>query len=455
MNNYITVDSIIFIISNLLLAIYVFKNKNLNFKEKIAYTIFFIILNSSYNIMFVRIHQNNTVIPRTYIYKKKFIGPLTLLDIICLGFIFMNLKRFFIIIKDKFIAAHIIRALGIYILGTFAFIIFNGYWLDNGNRFLIVSKGWVYSLATLIFTYKYLNKNINLLYPFSIILINGMISTQIVPITEIWIRYGHRVTILDQEDAYTISNFVVIFLTIKCLYLKENNKLHKIINFLLLFFFLFQNLYCVYKTNLIILLAFFVIYLILSKGKNGIILITTFIGIPSGIIIFWNKIYGLISSVSINTRQNQFLDCLQYMNTKGWIANLFGLGISTPYYSTFVGDSGERKSIDLANNLYAQNWRTDLQTPILSIFKDSGIFGMICFAIFTVYLLSKNWKMLKNVFAQKNKEYIFTETVALGIVILIETAYSIFFYCGTVTFAIFYTFCLAKFVINYKKMIKV
>ena len=103
MNNYVTIDTIIFIVSNFVLGMYVFKHKELKLKEKIAYTLFFIIINSSYNIMFVKIHENNTVIARDYIYRAKFIGPFTLLDIICIIFICINIKQFITILKNKFI----------------------------------------------------------------------------------------------------------------------------------------------------------------------------------------------------------------------------------------------------------------------------------------------------------------------------------------------------------------
>ena len=144
MSNYIVIDSIIFIVSNLILGIYVFKNKKLNLKEKIAYTIFFIILNSSYNIMMKTVHDYNKVIPRTFIYREKLIGSFTLLDIVCILFIIVNIKYFFRIIKNKFIFVHVIRCVGLYIIGVISFLWFNGYWMDNGNRFLKSSKGWVY-----------------------------------------------------------------------------------------------------------------------------------------------------------------------------------------------------------------------------------------------------------------------------------------------------------------------
>ena len=377
-----------------------------------------------------------------------------MLDIICIVFIICNIKYLFNIIKNKFVFVHVIRCVGLYIIGVVSFFWFSGYWMDNGNRFLTISKGWVYSIATLIFTFKYMNKSINLLYPFAIILLNGMISSFFVPLNQIWVRYGNRVVIIDQEDATTISNFVITFLIIKCLYVKDKNKLHRIINVVMLVVFLVQNLYCVYKTNLVVLAAVIAVYLILSKGRNQIMILATVVGIPSVLVTFWEQIYGLINSVSINTRQSQFTDYLNHIKEEGIYPYLFGSGISTPYYSnTDTEDTGERKITDLTSNKYASQWRTDIQTPIISIFKDSGIVGLLYFFITTMYLVIKNFKFLKDIFSSKvKKDYLYVETISIGIILLIETVYSVFLYGGTLPFCIFYTFCLAKFVINYKKI---
>lgn len=453
MNNYILIDSVIFFISNIILGIYVFKNKKINIKEKIAYTIFFIILNSSFNIMMKKVHEYNLAIPRTYIYRKKLIGPLSILDIICMIYILLNFKYMInVIIKNKIVFLHALRCAGVYLIGTIAFIIFEGYWMDSGNRFLIVSKGWVYSLATLIFTFKYMNKNINLIYPFAIILINGMISTFFIPSSEIWIRYSNRTIILDQEDAYTVSNCIISLLLIKCLYIKENKN--RTINWVMLAFFLFQNLYCMYKNNLIILPVIFLTYLLVTKGKNKLMLLATCLGIPTMLLFIWDKIYTMFTSMSINTRMVQVTDYLNYIRKEGIFPYVIGLGISTPYYSnTDTGDTGERKAADIINNNYALEWRTDIQTPVISIFKETGIIGIMYFLAMTAYITIITIKMIKNVInSKKTEDYLFIETIGIGIFMVVSTATSLFMYGGSIPYCIFYTFCLAKFAINCKKI---
>lgn len=453
MSSYILIDSVIFFISNIILGIYVFRNKKINIKEKIAYTIFFIILNSSFNIMMKKVHEYNLAIPRTYIYRQKLIGPLSGLDIICMIYIILNFKYMInVIIKNKIVFLHVLRCVGVYLIGTIAFIIFEGYWMDNGNRFFMVSKGWIYSLATLILTFKYMNKNVNLIYPFAIILINGMISTFFIPSSEIWVRYSNRTIILDQEDAYTISNCIISLLMIKCLYIKDNKN--KIVDYIMLTFFIFQNLYCMYKTNLIILPIIFLTYLLITKGKNKFMLLATYLGIPTMILFAWDKIYKIFTSMSINTRMVQITDYLDYIQEKGIFPYIIGSGISTPYYSnTDTGDTGERKATDIINNNYALEWRTDIQTPVISIYKESGLIGMIYFILITIYISIITIKMIKNVLKdKKNEDYLLVETVGIGIFMIVSTATSLFMYGGSIPYCIFYTFCLAKFAINCKKI---
>lgn len=453
--DYITIDSIIFIVSNLLLGIYAFTNKQLKLKEKIAYTIFFMILNSSFNIMIKSVHEYNTVIPRTYIYRQKFVSYFSLLDIICVLFIIFNIKSLSNIVNsNKLVFVHILRAMGLYFLGTISFLFMQGYWMDGGNNFLTTSKGWVYSIATLIFTFKYMNKNLNLIYPFAIILINGMITTFLIPINEIWVRYGNRAIIIDQEDATTISNCIIIFLLIKCTYIKEDNLKSKIINWVMLIIFLAQNIYCVYKSNLILLPLMLIVYLLLTNGQNKLFIILTMLGIPSALLCFWNKFYSLMTSLAINTRQTQIVDYLNYIQQKGIYPLVFGSGISTPYYSiSDTGDTGERKTVDLKDN-YSSYWRTGIQTPILSIYKTTGLVGILYFMITSIYLILITIDMIKKACKKNRKDYLIVETLTMGILLLVQTMYEVFIYGGTIPYCIFYTFCLAKFAINCTKIKK-
>ncbi len=455
MTSYILIDSVIFILSNIILGIYVFKNKKLELKEKIAYTIFFIILNSSFNIMLKPVHDYNKVIPRTFIYRQKLIWKFSILDIICVVYILINIKFLLKNIRDnKLVLACVIRDLGLYIIGTISFLILKGYFMDNGNRFFITSKGWVYSLATLTFSFRYLGKSVNLIYPFAIILINGMITTFFVPINDIWERYGNRVIIIDQEDAYTISNLLITFLMIKCLYIKEKDTKSKLLYWTMFIFFIFQNIYCIYKANLITLPLIFILYLIVTKGKNRILSLATLLGIPTMILILWNKIYALFTSKSINTRFIQFSDYIKYIQTKGIYPYIGGAGISTPYYSnTDIGDSGERKLIDMQNNINAVEWRTDIQTPIISIFKESGVVGILYFMITTIYILYIIYSIIIQFLKEKDIDnYLKVETLGIGLFLFINSITGGYLYGGSIVYPIFYGFLITKFSINYNKL---
>lgn len=448
MSNYVLIDTIIFIISNIILAIYFFNNKKLNIKEKIVYTIFFIVLNSSYNIMFVNIHQYNKVIARTAIWKAKFIGFLTIPDIICIIILLFNLKTLLnSILKNKILRIFAMRDIVSYILGMFSFLWMSGYWMDNGRTFMTTSKCWIYTLSTIILTFKYMKKNINLIYPISIILINGWISTLFVPAGYLWIRYGHRVSIIDQEDACTLSLVVLIFFFIKCFYVKEKNGSKQMINFILLIAFSIQNIYCLYKTNLIIIPLMIVVYIIITKGRNQIIILASFFGLPMMFVALSDKIWSIATSLAIKTRMGQLTDYLDYIENKGIFPKIFGLGIGTPYYApTDTGDTGEIKNIDA---MKLGNYKFNLQTQIISIYKDSGLVGLVYFIVLTIYLIFIMQYALKSIVSKKNiNNYIKAETMALGIFVLVKMIFEPVLFGGTIPVYLFTTFCLCRFIIN-------
>jgi len=116
----------------------------------------------------------------------------------------------------------------IIILGTISFILFKGYWLDGGKNYLLAIKGLIYFSASLIATMKYLNVEFKLkeyFTPTLIILLSGYFSLLFFPDKELWVRYGQIVKIIDQDDAYTISLFIITFLTIYLSYPKKDKKI--------------------------------------------------------------------------------------------------------------------------------------------------------------------------------------------------------------------------------------
>lgn len=398
--------------------------------------------------MFVNIHQYNKVIARTAIWKAKFIGSITILDVICIFIIILNIKFLLNnILKHKILRTCAIRDVVIYIIGMFSFFWMSGYWMDSGRTFLIISKSWIYILAVIVVTFKYMKKTINIVYPIAIILINGWISTLFVPTGYLWIRYHHRVSIIDQEDAYTLSIFIIMFCFIKCFYVKDKNILKKIMNILLLLVFCVQNLYCLYKTNLIIIPLMIVLYIIITRGRNQIMILASWFGLPVIMLTLWDKIYNLATSIAMKTRLGQFTDYLKYIEDKGIFPKIFGLGISSPYYApTNTGDTGEIKAIDA---IKWGNYKIHLQTPIISIYKDSGLVGLIYFIVLTLYLVFIMYYALKSVIMSKNiNNYLKSETLAVGIFVTIKMIFEPVLFGGTIPVYLFTTFCLCKFIIN-------
>lgn len=450
LKNYIILDSLIFFLSSFILVYYVSKQKNLNFKEKIAFSIFFIILNSSYNIMIKSIHDYNVSIPRTFLYRFKILGPFSILDFVSIFIILKNICFLFKkIFSNKILLLYCVRDFGIYLIGGLSFLIFKGYWIDSGNKFFIVTKGIVYALAALIISMKYLTKSVNLIIPFCIILFGDFLSSVVIPVSDIWIRYGHSVLIIDQEDAYSISILLISFLLIKCFYLKDNEKNKRIISYIMLTLVLFQNIWCMYKTNFIII-PIMIIVMILLFSKNTIkILLYSVISISLLVFSFWNKIKIMITSVAIKTRFVQLNDLIKYVEGKGIYAWCCGIGISTPYYSTAqIGDSGERKEIDMNNNQLLNEWRNEIQTPIISTFKDAGIIGVCYFLVLSFYIVFCIIKEIKKVIKNVKNSYIYLETLSIGIYLIVFSCYQVIMYGGIIPDRIIYVFCVIKFISN-------
>lgn len=447
--NY-SIDSLFFIISNFFLLFYIMKNKKLNFKEKICYFLFFVLLNSSYNIMIKRVHDYNLIIPRTFIYRHKILGPFSILDFFCIFIILKNIKLLFsIIFKNKIIFLSFTRDIVIYIISTISFLLVAGYWLDGGSNFLSASKGFVYSLATLILTFKYMKKSIPLLIPFAIILVNGFLSTLAIDNSLLWVRYGHVVSIIDQEDAYSISIFLIAILFFMGVKFNQNKKCYFSLPYLFLFLlFLFQNMYCVYKTNLILIPLMFIFYYLVINPRF-LLLITSFV-VPFSCVAFFDYFYNLFTSLAMQTRLGQLTDLVNYLKNFDFSRYIFGLGLGTPYYSTFnTGDLGEIKLIDVGHTS-ALNYRINIQTPVLSTFKNAGMIGLLVLLFYTIRIWKKIVTELHSITKKYNQlsHYLFCETLACGIYFCVAILNGYTFFGGTLPLVIFSTFCLAKFTIN-------
>ncbi|MCX7871516.1 MAG: hypothetical protein N2485_08150 [bacterium] len=386
LENALKLDSIIFIITCIYICINIYFNEHRNKKNIFFLIMFFIIINSSYNIMIKKIHDFNIPITRNFIYFYEILWKFSLLDIVFIFLFVFNLKYIvnsfisdklsFLIFKKEFL---------LYLISSISFIINKGYFLDNGLRFLTLSKGVLYFSVSYYFFKKnqYFNKN-HIKY-FFIILISGYISLAFFNIDDIWIRYGNRVTIIDQEDAYSISNFLILYYLVNYL---EKKEFKDIVLFLLV---LFQNIISMYKTNFIIIPLLIMFYIVIfyqnrnNKNLKVLTLVMSILLFVLIIIINYDMINGFVNSVAIKTRWVQLTSFLNNLDNNYKI--FFGLGHGTPYFSIEdTSDYGEIKIIDKIYNGY----RFDIQTPLINIIKYAGFVGFIIYMYYNlkiVYLL--------------------------------------------------------------------
>lgn len=446
LNQSIFIDSMIFYAVNIYIILWVIR-KNITIREKLAYILFFIILNSSYNIMIKPIHDYNISIPRNFIWNYDLIGPLAIADIIFLLLFILNIIDFMKIIKySKFTALIFAREIIFIVIGVVSFFINSGYQINGFGRFTIELKSVLYFFASMMITIKYMNRSIeevNYMKIITLILVSGFVSLLFFDDYYLWIRYGQVVKIIDQEDAGTISIIAIYYFLFR--YLKNRNKMDIII-FLAL---IVQNLLCMYKNTMIILLGSVVIIILYMKKnlKNyfvGTLLILSIMLIG---IVKYESIGEILSSQSMITRVYQSTDFINEMENKGSYAMTFGLGMGTPYKSTFnIGDEGEIKIIDKINNV--NGYREIVQVPIIGMLKYVGIAGFIIVTIFTIKIM-----VLWLKYIIKNKYNLSCEFKSLSIsfilsIILATCGYSI---GGESSVNVFYGFIISRLAMEMKK----
>lgn len=448
------IDTIYFCISNIILLYWIYKQA-ISRKEKNIYAMLFLIFNSSYNIVIKRVQNYNLVIPRTFIYKFKIIGPISVLDIL---FLMLTVAIFSKIIpalkRYRDVKRYLYRDVAVYIISTVAYVFNKGYWLDGGRSFFAYSKGWMYSIVIITLVATYCVSQIDFTIPFFIILINGWLSTLSFSIHDITVRYGNKAAIIDQEDAISISVFLIIYLLMKVIYCSKNRKR----NIIILCVVLVQQVLCVYKTSIVYLaLGIFICFCVNIKGIR-ILIFALSPSLLCGLVILGNRLVSIFTSMAISTRLIQFTDSLSYMLNKGALAVLFGLGLTTPYYSTAsVGDMGERKAIDLQNQ-YAAFWRTNIQTPIISTFKDSGIIGVAIYIIVTLIITIKLITYLRMLVIKirktndKNMKNVIVETMSILVYMLLTGTFNYILYGATTPNVLFNAFMVVKCARNMEKI---
>lgn len=392
MDKSIFIDSVIFFIVNIIIIIYVLSKKKIGFKSKIFYILLLIVFNSSFNIMIKLIHDYNIVIPRNFIWTYKAISSFSIMDILFILILCFNFPKIIELFKyNKTLSLILKREIICFFIGVAAFLINKGYFLDNGHVFIITCKGIVYFFGGLIITKKYINKSLdelNYFFIIIIILISGWVSLAFFNSGELWERYGQIVKIIDQEDATTISIILINYLLFKFIERKT------VKNFLLLFVMFIQNFLCVYKINLVyyVSILFVIMWKMIKKNIRIFLLVMSALFVSLIFLYEYKVIVSIFTSEAIFTRIGQMSDYWADMQKRGIFAQLFGLGIGTPYKTLSSNvDLGEIKIID---RIYS-GYKFEAQVPILALVKNIGIVGLIIYIMYTlriVFNLNKQFR---------------------------------------------------------------
>lgn len=445
----IILDSILFYIVNIYIVVYVMK-KNIPYKEKISYILLFIIMNSSYNIMIKPIHEFNKLIPRNFIWNYEIIGPIGIMDL--LFFILFIINSIDIVRSFKYskiLKLIYTREVILVLIAIISFIVNQGYFLDSGKRFFIECKGIIYLFTTIILTIKFINrdvKDVDYFKIITIILLSGSISLLFFDKYYLWSRYGMTIKIIDQEDAYTISMIAIYYYLYKYIRLKSKKDL------CLFIILAIQNLMCVYKYNIVyMLLSIAIIFLVMiPKTKLSYFIVNILsIGIVELSLLNIEKIKYMVTSNAIYTRVFQATDFINEMINRGVYSITFGLGMGTPYLSTFdIGDSGEVKTIDKAMD-YMSSYRNVVQVPLLGTIKYVGIAGFVIYIIYSIRILIN---IITNVFKYRNT--INDELKSLITIFILHLFFSNagFIITGTSAWAVFNGFMIGRIVVEMKKL---
>lgn len=414
MNMDYIIDDMFFILSSIVVTLYIFiKNPQLNYKTKIVSSILLIVLNSSYNSHFTVINDNNDTTLRTFIWSYKLIYKFSLIDILCIIYILLYFYKIPRILRRRPLLRKIfVVDITLYLISFVSLIITKSYQVDSLSHFIIFSKSLVYSLAFMIVFDRHLNNSFDFVKPLIIIMVFSAISMLLHDASLIKSRYGNPTLLSDQEDITLGLYYLTLYFSIYILmFLKSNKKIMCSSKTILVLFTIAFVYYMFFRTMskgalLFVAIDIMLFLFIFRKQYTSIILVSLFMCLLI-FITYKNKIFSLLYSDAMFTRFYQLFDYMAYIKDGKTIALLIGIGLGGAYFSRGLGDSGEVKGIDLLK--YGSNWKFEIQTPILTVFKDSGILGITIFLINRFYILIyviKNYikKINIRMFSTKNVE---------------------------------------------------
>lgn len=451
------VDDLTFILSSIVIICYFFFLTNATKKEKWLYAFIFILFNSSYNSHFVRVTNYNLVTLRTFLWAYKLVWKFTILDILFIIYLIVNVVRLPKLLKEnQFVKVLFLGDILLLVLGTFSYFLFGSYRIDSFSHYFICIKVLIYALTIFIMASKVMKHRINIIYPMFYILLFGFLGMKFTHAdVGIKIRYGIYSVVSDQEDMCTLSLFIVIYFSIyfaiRLINHKKVFKKSNLFNFIIFLFCFVQFALCMSKAAFVYYIASMLIFCFLYYQKTKRFILYVVGGMIVIVLVFHKAIADMLFSTAIVTRFLQVFDFVDYMNAVSAFSQVVGLGYGSPYLSTRATfDPGEIKDIDL--NKYG-DYKFDVQTPIVSVFKEVGFLGTVIFIINRIIFVSRLVKISKCFTSITNCSDYNVENISI-IVYLIPICFTLyFFHTSIVAFVIFLIFLLVKlnFNLNYNK----
>ncbi len=342
---------------------------------------------SSYNIMVKPIHDYNRVIARTFFYHQKVLGPLAVVDLLVLILlvtcvVLIGVRRP-VPFLPKIFRPVLARDL---LIAFISLIMFSTLRMETGSSFtreLIAFRGLpAYLLLFLLigcFTknitgYGFTHVFKTFVYLDVINLASGLASALIYR-SYVWERYGFKITIIDQDDAYSIT--IVYALLLVYAVTTGRTVYPSLFYHFALTFFSVLVVINFYKLNFALGFFFLLFTAALSFKARTHKPLLRFIAIFSvlPLVLYGVAYFGFFGNTTpIDTRLGQLTDLLTAMQEHGEAYLFAGLGSGTFYQRTSnTGDGGEIKALDLDRN---PNVISSFQVPIFNVFKVAGLLGL-------------------------------------------------------------------------------
>lgn len=394
---------------------------------------------SSYNILVKPISDYNLVVPRTFLTHAKAAGSLSILDVMMVSVILVMVARWIlsgfrsfripkefrlVLVKDIYLAA----------ISLFLFVVLSA---QTGSP-LGGEVSWYRQLVYYIALFYLANRcllyrgSLDLVQAFLafvwIDLINltcGLISTLIYG-DIVWQRYLLNVTIIDQEDPLIALMYTLILIYMWIRRSAFGIPRAAVLACFLITALLIANFYKGTIAYILLFLPFTVLYFVLHRRKTFRPLVASLAIVPMAALFYW-VFFIAFSATPLETRKGQFTDLTESMSSLGGAYSIVGIGNGTFYTRNYTDDDrGEARAIVLEES---GDKAFIMQTPVLQIYKATGLPGLVLHTI--VFLLAGSF-LVKKVITDHPL------AVAGGYIILMQFALNFTFLdpTGMVTFLV-------------------